>query len=52
MSDGWRIATNKEDRANFALVKAKMVKLGFPETSLSISDVIRFALKMAAGGGK
>ena len=42
------IRMNKEDRANLAAIKKKMVKLGIPETSISVSDVIRFAMKKAA----
>lgn len=46
------IRLNKEDRANLALVKKVMVKLGIPETSISVSDVMRFALKRVAGEPK
>lgn len=42
------IRLNKEDRLNLKSVKLQMVKLGFPESSISVSDVMRFALKATA----
>lgn len=50
MSDGWRLACNKEDRANAEKVRKVMVKLGFPGEAITISDVLRFALKRVGEG--
>lgn len=42
------IRLNKEDQVNLKAVKLQMVKLGFPESSISVSDILRFALKPTA----
>lgn len=47
---GTNIRTTAEDRAHEKKVRAIMVKLGFSAQSLTISDVIRFAMKKAAEG--
>lgn len=48
MSDGWRVAVTKEDRANEQKVRALMIRRGMPASSITISAVIRFAMKLAS----
>lgn len=48
MSEPLHIRASKEDRQNVERVRKLMIRLGLPASSITNSDVIRFALKRAA----